>query len=275
MADKSWSFIYGLGATKYYEAAQAGSLTGAGSFSIGAVLAIASQLPSDATVFGNAVYGTSGAGIHFNSNGFLETANGTILQPAGTVLADADNAYGLTPEGDLLNNYKGLLTDPVTPVGSTPIAWPSLRPYSIAHVHMSVDSAGNQNSYLNGRLVAQTAVGLATNANPFRIGVNASAAQPMGNGILLSACYYHSAFIAGVNVAALSAQIMANRDVAGPLVNALDYVWSVKQQNFDARSNWVSVGAAATPITMVLTGGGTITPLANTLSLYNMPAMWS
>src|SRR5882672_1888749 len=212
MADRMWSFLTGFTVGKYYEAAQSGDLIGAAPFSFGAVFSLKDIVASN-VIFGNAVFGTSGAGLRINSGALLNAANGTISQLSGTALANADGTYGQTPEGDLINNYKSSLMSDVGQIAGA-FAWPTPRADHIVHIHVNVPASGNQSTYVNSRLVAATAVGLVTNANPFRIGVGESAANPAA-GVLLAGCYYNNAVLTAAQVATIFRQSTDAKDCAG------------------------------------------------------------
>jgi len=268
MADKAWSFLFNMDGFGFYSAAQAGGLTGIAPFSFGVVFALAAPQLTDQSIFGNTAVGTAtGCAIRVNATaGQIEAANGTVLQPSGTALADADGTYSGN-EQNLLNNYKSALTAPAAVVGATPMAWPSPEPYRLIHMHCDVPASGNQNTAINGRRVAQTAVGLATNSNPFRIGIDSATGNGAGASVFIMGCYYNGAVFSPVNIATIYNRILQAKDVGSTLDGTLDYIWSVKRGNPDGRDNWVSSGKAATPITMALTG----TLSANTAAIYDLP----
>jgi hypothetical protein len=266
----AFSFLRNFSASKYYEAAQAGSLSGAVPFSAGVLFVcqgIALKRDGSAMttqyLFGNAPE-SDDAGLSFRqlaTTGQFHAAQGTVVQNSGPV--DSAQALMADATGDatsqaLANGYKS------EELGSLPVTTGTVRQYatpkpSHAVLAIMVVDGTNQLLYINGQLVASTARNTTTSVNAFRFGLAPDAANMPADNCLIAGGFYHSAALTDGNVADLQQVAASQKDVPagtaslGGALN-LDYVWSVKTGNFDARASWVSRGGAATPSTMTRHG---------------------
>lgn len=265
MARNAWAFLRNFSATKYYQAAQSGVLTGSGVHSFGAVFMTNQFISALQTIFGNAVFGTDGDGIRVDASGRLEGACGTLQQITGTALAAADATYALTPEGDAINAWRASVNENVVASEGGAL---SPRPMNLIHAAVTVNPAGNQRLYVNGRTVASATDALVASAAPYRIGVDAAAANP-ASAIYLAGCWYTNTELSDDDVFRVFAASANAKQIRGPndLGGAADlaYIWDVKTGNFDARDSWASRGAE-TPIAMVKQGA-TAFAVADRLSL--------
>lgn len=263
MAAKAFSLLRAFSATKFYEAAQAGLLSGSAPFSIGALVVPHGVLfKADGSamtaqwVFGNSS-GSAGCSIlQLPTTGQWETAQGTVVQDSGSVLVDATSSG--TAEA-LANQYKSDVNANVPVTTGPQRVWDTLRPNLAALIVMTVDDT-NQNTYLNGHLVAVTARDAAPSVNPFRIGLAPFGGPTAADSISIAGAFYHGSALGIGQLAQLQAACMDAKDIVadmrgygGAAAGVLDYVWSVKQTNFDCRANWASRGAQA-PINMVRNG---------------------
>lgn len=266
---KRFSFLRNFAAAKYYNAAQAGSLDGVGDRSFGALFATTDEVGSLNSIFGNAVYGTSGDGIRLTAAGLLDGSAGTRVQLTGTANATAvspANASYTQADQTLLANqviaYRNSINN-IVGDGSVDDEGGALSPriMNMIFAVVTVDISANQRLYVNGRIVAEDADAIQANANPYRIGVDASAAEPATD-ILLAGCFYTGHVITASEIGQLYMATRDAKDIVGPdgygAATGIDYIWSVKTGNPDGRDNWTSRGAAATAIDMVKAGATAI-----------------
>lgn len=256
MSAKAFSFLRAFSTTKYYQAALGGTISGASPFSFGALFALQSitGIPQQQTIFGNAVYGTSGFGLRqVATTGLLSASVGTVSQISGTTAADATNdatSQALANQFKSVENGSAVVATGPTQNFLTP------RPGHVVHAVVVIDGT-NQILYINGQQVQVTAQGVVTNVNPLRLGLNASAAN-QADALLIAGAFYHGAALNEFQVAAMFAGATEAKDivspagyiVAGPV---LDYIWSVKNGNPNVAATWPSIGAQ-TPINMVQHG---------------------
>jgi len=255
MSTSKFALLRNFSTTKFYNAAQSGTLTGTAPFTFGALFSLRTVADFDSavgiqTIFGNAVFGTSGFGIRQLANGTLEMAQGTVQQLSGTAEAAADGTYGLDPEGDLINMFRGQQLGTVSAAG-----WNTPKPGEMILAHVVIDGT-NQDLFINTHHRLQTTRNTTTNANPVRVGVNASAAEA---GILIDVAgvFYDNvawteAQLRAHYEACISAKAMALPSNAGGALDP-DYLWDVKSGNPDARASWTSRGTA-TAIDLVRNG---------------------
>jgi hypothetical protein len=261
MAQQLWSFIRNFSNTKFYDAAQQGSMNGAAPFTIGAIFATVETGDGGST--GGALFqntnavGVTGFGLHADG----DAANGTVdngspgpnTSATGVVLPTATD---LTSAENLANAAASALTASITWGTSRG----SNRPRSVQLVHLTltVPAAGDQIVYINGHVVQARAVGLATNPANVTIGNRPDHAFPTA--AWLAGVYYKAGTVyTSAEIAAMHAACAQAKDLVGPSryrTASVDpsYMWSVKRGNFDLRANWASDGSAATPITMVRSG---------------------
>jgi len=267
----SFSLLQNFSASKYYEAAQAGSLTGAPSYSVGVLVAplIQAALATQQYVFGNAP-AAGNAGLSFRqaaTTAAFQASQGTVVQASGTTLADA------TDDGSsqaLANTFKSVVNGSSVVTTGPVQAFPNLKANAMALAIMVVDGT-NQTLVINGAVVAVTARNATTSANPFRIGLSPDGTLPMDS-LGFAGAFYHSAALTVPEILALQAAAAQQQDIPVNTLNSpwatpvtLDYVWSTKISNPDARASWVSRGGAASPITMVR--HGTWVPGTDTLAV--------
>jgi len=289
MAAKAFSLLRAFSATKFYAAAQAGLLSGTAPFSIGAlvvphgVLYKADGSPMTLQwVFGNADLAGAGSFIaQAQTAGFWFTTQGAVAQGSGTLLPDATD---LPTAQALANQYKSDVNGNAPVVtGPTPAVWDVPRPNLAMLIVMTVDDT-NQNTYVNGQLVATTARDTTTSVNPFRIGLDpAGDAASAADSVSIAGAFYHGAALANAQLTLLQAACMDAKDIVadmrgygGNTAGVLDYVWSVKQTNFDCRANWASRGAQA-PINMVRNGTWFPTGVSNNgfADVYSADFSWA
>lgn len=269
---KAFSLLRGFSASKFYNAPLSGSITGTGSFTFGALFTFGTiQVINQQTIFGNAVYGTSGFGIRqLNSTGLLSVSQGTVSQASGTVVADATNDATAQV---LANQFKSIENGNVTVATGPARNFMTPMPNQMVLAIVAVDGS-NQNLYINGQLVAVSTKDTTSNANPLRIGVDASAANPC-NELFVAGAFYHSTALNAVSVAAMQAACVNAKDIASPAglgAETLDYIWSVKTGNANIGATWDSQGGAVTPVTM--TRNGTWTLGTNASDIYSADYPW-
>ena len=286
MASK-FSLLRRFSASKFYEAAQAGQLSGAVPYSIGALLVPHGvTLKADGSamtaqwIFGNAPGAGSAGGViaQFPTTGNWITMQGTTQQFSGSAAADATND---ATSQVLANQFKSDVNANVPVTTGPERVWDTLRPNMAAFVVMTIDGT-NQNTYVNGHLVASSARNVTTSANPFRIGLAPDGGTTYADSVSIAGAFYHSAALSIGQVAQLQAAAVEAKDIVADLrgygssvAGVLDYGWSVKSGNFDCRANWASVGGQ-TPINMVRNGVWTPTGVAGGFSdVYAADFPWS
>lgn len=282
-AKSAFSLLRAFSGTKFYEAAQAGSLSGAVPFSMGALVVphIVGGFPTQ-YVFGNAPgAGNSGCSIRqLTTTGQWQTQQGTTVQDSGTLAADATND---ATSQVLANQFKSDVSGNLPVTTGPERVWDTLRPNMAALIVMTIDDT-NQNTYVNGQLVAVTARDVTTSVNPFRMGLAPDGGSTEANAVSIAGAFYHGAALNAGQVIILQAACMDAKDIIADLrgfggspAGVLDYVWSVKQGNFDCRANWASVGGAATPINMVRHGTWFPTGVGNSgfSDVYSADFPWS
>lgn len=279
MAQQLWSFIRNFSATKFYEAAQQGSLTGAAPFTFGAIFATEAGAPSTVqTIMANSAALNTGFSLVVNLN-TMSTWNGTAQQTTGPIVAATGaplpGATDLPTSEDLANAF--LSSEYQGSTHGNNRGSNSPKSAQLVMAALSVTAAGNQAFYVNGHQTSAIAVGLATAVNPVAIGVNSGHLLPADQ-LWLAGCFYHSGTVyTAAEIAAMFAACSQAKDLVGPsrVVSAVDptYMWSVKRGNFDLRANWVSDGSAATPITMVRSGLWVPAGIAGDLLAADVPWM--
>jgi hypothetical protein len=277
MAANLWSFIRNFSVTKFYEAAQQGSLTGAAPFTFGAIFAFEASAPSTVqTIFGNSALVNTGFSV--GASIALAAWNGTKVQGTGPIVAATGGslppATDLTTTEAVANAFYS--AEVMGSTIGTSRGSQSGKTCQLVHVALSVPASGNQAFYVNGHQIGAIAVGLATAVNPIAIGVNSGHLQPADQ-LWLAGCFYHNAAYTQAQMALMYAACARARDVVGPSsfssVADPTYMWSVKRSNFDCRASWVSDGSAATPITMVRSGVWTPTGVDGDLLAADLPWM--
>ncbi len=268
-----FALLRNFSTTKFYEAAQAGALTGAAPFTAGVLFRTGLVIPANTEyLFGNAPEAAT-TGLSFRqliTTGQFQAQQGTTIQnsgPVDTAQAVMADATADASAQALANSYKS------TALGSQPVTTDDVRtfdtpkPSHMVFAVMVVDGA-NQLLYINGQLVKSLGRSTTLSAEAFRIGLAPDATNMPCVTTDIAGCFYHSAALTTPNVAFLQAAAVAAQDVPTTLSGfgvpsspTLDYVWSVKTGNPDCRASWVSRGGATTPITM--TRNGTWVP-ANT-----------
>ncbi len=258
--------------TTFFSAAQSGTLTGTAPFTFGSLFSIQSVQDASGgisanpqTIFGNAVFGTSGFGHRQTApgatGGKIVAAQGTNQQIFGTAEAAADATYGLDPEGDLINLWRANARGELIAGGAATAEFPTVKPNQMIFLITVIDGT-NQLTYVNGQLAASVARNTTANANDIAIG-----ASPVGGGenpatdIDISGCFYHSAAMDELAVKAMVQSAMMAEDVVNPrsLEDGVlpDYIWSVKRGNPNGAASWTSSGGQ-TPITMTLQGSSAL-----------------
>ncbi len=261
-------FVEANGTSKFYSAAQTGVLTGTAPFTFGSLFSIQSiQDASGAigtspqTIFGNAVFGTSGFGHRQTApgatGGKLEAAQGIIQQVFGTSEAAPGPTYNPTPEAALLGQWRSHLRGELSPGGAATAEFPTVKPNQVVFLITVVDGS-NQLTYVNGQLAASVVRSTVTNTNVVGLGARAGGSDAAEE-IDIAGCFYHSTAMTELQVKSMVQAAMQAEDIVNPVnldSGALnpDHIWSVKRGNPDGRANWFSSGAAATPIAMVRTG---------------------
>ncbi len=267
-----FAFLRNFSTTKFYSAAQSGVLTGTAPFTFGSLFSIQTVMDADSevggdpqTIFGNAVFGTSGFGHRqlapaqsaSGQPGCIEAAQGTVRQIFGTAEATADATYALNPEGDLINYFRANANGQAIGGTTSSAEAATPKPNQVVFMITKIDGT-TQDTYINGQLTCSIARNTTTNANPVRIGLTAAGADAATN-IDFAGCFYHSAALTELEIVLMTQAAMMAEDVVNPLsldsgaVNP-DHIWSVKRGNPDGRASWVSTGAAAEAITMARTG---------------------
>jgi hypothetical protein len=277
MADKLWSLIRNFSNTKFYECAQIGALTGAAPFTVGAIFA-STPAPISGSIFSN-----RGSNVGFGlglvtATGLISVANGTVIQntgpindTTGAVLAAASSTG---TSQDLANAFASSEENGAASAGFRGSNSP--KSSQLAFVALTVPATGSQTLYVNGHVVHNLAVGLATSSANVTIGndpTHISASASLG----LVGVFYHNAVYTAAEMATMFAACAQAKDLVGPsgLRTATDplYMWSVKRGNFDARASWVSDGSAATPIAMSRNGTWTASGAGSDVIAADMPWM--
>ena len=260
-------FVEANGSSKFYSAAQTGVLTGTAPFTFGSLFSIQSIQDASSgigtspqTIFGNAVFGTSGFGHRQTApgatGGKIVAAQGTNQQIFGTSEAAADATYGATPEAALINDWRANMRGELIAGGAATAEFPTVKPNQMIFLVTVIDGT-NQLTYVNGQLAASVARNTTTNANDVNIGSRDG--NDAAEEIDIAGCFYHSAAMTELQVKSMVQAAMQAEDIVNPVnldSGALnpDHIWSVKRGNPDGRANWFSSGAASTPIAMVRTG---------------------